>query len=178
MDAFDDPLLYGLATQEEWYTSLKRTAETLPSILTPTAFNKWRAVTLNNLRQCEIANDAIDSAALSLAEAICAALDKITEEAEHDSRVASLRTIAKRGINLAHLFRVQRAQYSFALPASDASFDELTMENIALDGEMQDASTVLCATFPSVTKLGDENGDNMHMKGVVLRSKVLRNDDR
>lgn len=177
MEVFEDPLLFGLSAQDEWRKSLKNTADALPSVLAPAAFNKWRAVTLNCIRQCDSIQASVDSTALGMAEIICVALGKLTETEDHESRVSSLKTIVKRSISLAHLFRVQRARYAFELPLPDTPFDPDAMEDISVDGESRAESPVLCATFPSVTKLGDENGENMQISIVVLKARVVRADD-
>jgi hypothetical protein len=176
MEIFRHPLLFGMETQVEWQQTINTTAETLPRVLTPPAFNKWRAMTLNSLRQCESMKSSIDDTAESVAVKICILLGKLTDAEDHESRVASLRSIVKRSIDLAHLFKSQRAQYDFILPMPSSTFDAATMEDISDEGDDLHESPIVCATFPSVIKTGDETGNNAHLTNVVLKAKVLRSE--
>jgi hypothetical protein len=176
MEIFRHPLLFGMETQAEWQQSITTTAETLSRVLMPVAFNKWRAMTLNSLRQCESMKSSIDATALTVAVNICVLLGKLTDADDHESRVASLKSIIKRSIDLAHLFKSQRAQYDFILPVPSSAFDAATMEDISDVGDDLHESPITCATFPLVIKTGDETGDNTHLTNVVLKAKVLRSE--
>jgi hypothetical protein len=176
MEIFRHPLLFGMETQEEWQQSITTTAEALPLVLTPVAFNKWRAMTLNSLRQCESMKSSTDATALAVAVNICVLLGKLTDAEDHESRVASLKSIVKRSIDLAHLFKSQRAQYDFILPLPNSTFDAVAMEDVSDEGDELHESPIICATFPSVIKTGDETGDNTHLTNVVFKAKVLRSE--
>ncbi|KAF1826290.1 uncharacterized protein K489DRAFT_111644 [Dissoconium aciculare CBS 342.82] len=176
MEIFRHPLLFGMESQEVWQQSVKTAIEKLPDVLTPPAFNKWRAMTLNSLRQCDSMKSSIDATAVAVADKICVMLGKLTDAEEHEARVASLNSIIKRSIDLAHLFKAQRAQYDFVLPGPGTNFDTETMEDIADEKDDLNETAIVCATFPSVVKTGDENGDNTRLTNVIFKAKVLRSD--
>ncbi|EME87873.1 uncharacterized protein MYCFIDRAFT_213048 [Pseudocercospora fijiensis CIRAD86] len=175
MEIFEEPLLFGMPLDEAWRRNVKGAAETLPSILSPAALNKWRAVTLDAIKQSTKIKASVDSASQSMSEMICITLNALTEVEEGKAKVASLNAIIRRTISLAHLFRVQRAQYDFILPPPGTAYSADAMEDSSLEGEDPVATTIRCATFPAVWKRGDENGDNPELSNVVLKANVLCN---
>jgi hypothetical protein len=50
------------------------------------------------------------------------------------------------------------------------------MDDVSDDSDDLQESAIICATFPSVIKKGDENGDSTHLTNVVLKAKVLLSD--
>lgn len=173
IEIFDAPLLYGLPADQDWRKRLRQAFDSLPAFLSAVAYNKWRSVTLDLVRQSPETTQWIDAAALGMTELICIALSTLTEVEGNDARRVSLNSIVRRAISLAHLFRVQRAQYEFSLPTPGADFNRATMDGLSADVEAQPGSRVVCATFPSVVKLGDAQGDNMHLRNVVLKAKTI-----
>lgn len=172
MEIFEEPLLFGMPTDEEWRKSIKRAAETLPAVMAPASFNKWRAVTLEAIKQSADISQSLASASQSMSEMICITLNTLTDMEESQSRVSSLNAIVKRTVSLAHSFRVQRAQYEFSLPSPGASYDPDVMEDDSLEGDDAAECGIRCATFPSVVKRGDEDGDNEQLSNVVVKAKV------
>lgn len=173
MEVFDEPLLFGLPNRGEWRENLRRTVETLPSILCSSTFNKWRYLTLDAVRQSEGIEQSVQAAVTRLCEMTCDTLSSLTDVEDLGARASSLSAIVMRAARLSHLFRVQRAQYEFVLPVSGTLFDSNLMEDDTLEGESSAERTIRCATFPSVIKHGDENGDNAHLLNVVVKAKVL-----
>ncbi|CZT17273.1 uncharacterized protein RCC_03107 [Ramularia collo-cygni] len=173
MEAFEDPLLFGLPNQQNWRDDLRETMKTLPSILTPSAFNKWRYLTLDAVRQSVGIEQAVHSAASQLSDMICVTLSALTDMKDLGTRASSLNTIVMRAVQLSHLFRVQRAQYEFFLPAPGAPFQPDLMEDCAVDADSSSQRTVWYATFPSVIKHGDEDGNDMLLSNVVVKAKVI-----
>ncbi|KXT17917.1 hypothetical protein AC579_5906 [Pseudocercospora musae] len=173
MEIFEEPLLFGMPVDEAWRHHVKGAAETLPSILSPAALNKWRAVTLDAIKQSTKIKASVESASQSMSEMICITLNTLTEAEEAKAKATSLNAIIKRTISLAHLFRVQRAQYEFILPLPGTAYSSDAMEDSSLEGEDPVAATIRCATFPAVWKRGDENGDNTEISNVVIKAKVL-----
>ena len=176
MEIFDEPFLFGLQGQRDWGKRLKQAADGLRSILDIGVYNRWRASTFGALRQSEGIKEPIESAAAGIAEMICITLMAITEVEDSETRLTSLKTIVHRAISLAHLIRVQQAQYQFILPAPDDPFDANVMDDISDDGEAESERTVRCATFPAIVKLSDEEGDQLEEMNVVVKAKVLCND--
>lgn len=172
LEIFQEPLFFGLPSQ---HRHVKKCAETLPSILPPETFNRWRSVTADVIRQSETVSEYVESASRSMSDIICITLNALTGVEESQSRVTALNTIVKKAISLAHTCKVQRAQYVFELPSAGQEFLPSSMEDTAADNEAPAPASrsVLCATFPSVKKLGDEGGGNMQMSSIVMKAKVL-----
>jgi hypothetical protein len=173
MDVFTEALLFGMPSDQEWCKHIFWTAGDLERQLTPMAFNKWRAATLEAIQHSAGFDAMVQSAVARMTETISRALGKLTDT---EPNVAALSGIVKRAVSLAHIFRLQRARYDFCLPSPTEAFDPSTMED-ALDRSDGIAdSTVRCATFPGVLKFGDEYGDNLHLRNVIVKAKVLCSD--
>lgn len=171
---FQEPLLFGLSSDMDWYQTVCKAADALPMVLSAAAFNKWRAITLDVVRQSDHLKQSIELAAREMSESVCNAMDAITESEASETRIVSLTGIARRAISLAHMFRVQRAHYEFMLPDTDSPFDPSTMEDVSEDSHPTFASTVRCAMSPAIIKLGDADGDNVSkMVNVIVKAKVL-----
>jgi hypothetical protein len=172
MEIFEDPLLFGLPPKTDWRRGIKRASESLPSILPPAVYNKWRATTLDMIKQTPQMKHHFDSASSSLAEMICITLHTLTEVEESPAKVDSLNAIIKRIIALSHVFRVQRAQFDFHLPLPGTPFDPAMMEeDCAKEAETQ--CQIRCALFPVVVKYGDEKGENVESSNTIVKAKVL-----
>ena len=177
MEIFHEPILFGMPTHQEWRRGIRRAVEGLPSVLSPEDFSRWRSTTLDLIRKSDVITKSVESAAESLAEMICIILTSLSDIEDSESRVASLVTIIKRAISLSHLFRVQRASYTFQLPPPGSFFEPAVMEDITLDRESQPGLSLKFATFPSIVKIGSDNGENKHQTNVILKAKVLCNDN-
>jgi len=173
MDTFDDQLLFGMPPHQPWAISLRKTAHELSAMLEPQQYNKWRASTLDAVRQTGAMLAATDSAASTMAEYITSTLDVLAGMPSNGTKLASLQPIVRRAIILAHLFRVQRARFSFNLPSPMTAFDPKDMENVAFDREAEEGQPIDCATFPLVLKLGDEHGSNLQCQNVLLKANVV-----
>jgi hypothetical protein len=177
MDVFNDESLYGLNDDVLWRKKLREAGNGLEHVLSPSAHNKWRAVTMDVIRQSDGIQDSISSAAKVMAEKICRLLTALTEIEGGANRLAALTGIVKRAIDLQHMFRVQRARYQFDLPSTSDVYHPDVMENVSVDSESSDVEqmvrVVKCATFASVIKVGDEMGEQMHLTNVVFKAKVL-----
>ncbi|KAK0316727.1 hypothetical protein LTR91_001445 [Friedmanniomyces endolithicus] len=178
MAIFADESLYGLPEDLPWRLALRTAVGKLENVLSPAAHNKWRAVTVDVIRQSDGMQGYIDAAARALAGRVCTVLSVLTGVTEgSEGRLAALTGIARRAIELQHLFRVQRARYQFDLPCTSDLFYAEVMENISVDVEPTAAGgesrVVTCATFPSVMKIGDEWGDNAHLTNVIVKAKVV-----
>jgi predicted nucleic acid-binding Zn-ribbon protein len=177
MEVFEEPFLFGLQGQRDWGKRLKQAAEGLSSVFDAATYNRWRASTFNTLRQAEGIREPVESSATALAEMICITLKAITDVEDSDARLSSLKTIVLRAISTAHLIRVQQSQYLFSLPAPDEPFDSVSMDDIneVVDGDSR--IPIRCATFPAIFKLSDGDGDMLEERNVVVKAKVLCNDD-
>lgn len=173
MDIFDDQLLFGMPPPEQWAASLRKTAHHLSTVLDAQQYNKWRACSLEIVRQTAVMNKAVDSAASTMAEYVTTMLDALSGQASSAAKLSSLKPIVKHAITLAHLFRVQRARFTFDFPAPSTSFDPSTMENAAFDRDAEEGHPIDCATFPLVLKLGDEHGANVEWQNVLLKANVV-----
>nr|POE83373.1 hypothetical protein CFP56_69380 [Quercus suber] len=177
MRIFSNPLIFGLSTDVDWQQHLCQITTSLAEILDSVTYNKWRSMTVDGIRHSPIITRSVETAAKSIVNAICSTLSVLTETEQSEMQRASLEALVKRAASLSHTFRIQRPQYDFVLPACGATFDNMSMEDVAEENENAIDRTkqqlVLCATFPSVYKLGDEVGDHMHLRNVIVRAKVL-----
>ncbi|KAM0706500.1 hypothetical protein Q7P35_005827 [Cladosporium inversicolor] len=173
MDIFDDQLLFGMPPHEKWAISLRKTAHHISTVLEAQQYDKWRACSLELVRQTTVMNKAVDSAASTMAEYVTTTLDTLSGQASSAAKLASLQPIVKRAITLAHLFRIQRARFTFDFPAPSTSFDPSFMENVAFDRDAEEGHPIDCATFPLVLKLGDEHGANIEWQNVLLKANVV-----
>ncbi|KAF2173294.1 hypothetical protein M409DRAFT_17236 [Zasmidium cellare ATCC 36951] len=176
MEIFNEPLLFGLPSQQDWRRSIKKAAETLPAVLSPASYNKWRSVTTDALRQSESEEikTSLESAAKSMAEMICITLNTLSDAEDSAARVTSLQAILKRTVSLSHLFRIQRARYEFDLPTPGSTFMPGKMEDASVaDGAASSERMVRCSTFPGVVKIGDENGENGEVRHIVMKAMVV-----
>lgn len=173
MDIFDDQLLFGMPSHEEWATSLRKIAHYMSTILEVEQYNKWRASTFDIVRQTAAVGKAVDSAASTMAEYVTSTLDALAGQASSGTKLTSLQPIVRRAITLAHLFRVQRACFSFDLPHPSTAFDPSSMDNVAFDRDAEQGQPIDCATFPLVLKSGDEDGANVQWQNVLLKANVV-----
>ena len=176
MEVFEDLYLFGLYGKIDWSRRARQAADALAPILEPATYNRWRSMTFDIIRQSVKTNDLVESAIHGITEMCCITLHAMTEVDDSETRFSSLKSIVKRTVSLAHLIRVQQAQYGFILPAPGEQFDSTTMDDIsdASDGGVE--RSVRCTTFPSIVKIGDEEGDRVDMRNLIVKAKVLCND--
>ena len=178
MEVFEDPFLFGLRGQRDWAKRIRQAGDSLPAALEPVVYNRWRASTFDALRQSPSVKEMIESSTTGIAEMICITLEAMTEVEDSGARLTSLKSIIKRAISLAHLIRVQQAQYEFILPSPGQPFDATAMDEIADESDAAVERIVKCATFPSITKVGDEDGDHLDHRTLIVKAKVLCNDSK
>ena len=176
MEIFDEPFLFGLQGQRDWAKRLRQAAEGISSVLDSGTYNRWRANTFDALRQSDGIKEPLEKAATGIAEMICITLQAITDVEESEPRLTSLKTIIHRAITIAHLIRVQQAQYQFILSSPEDQFDPSSMDDISEETDAEAGRTIRCATFPAIIKLSDEDGDELEEKNIVVRAKVLCQD--
>ncbi|KAK5120268.1 hypothetical protein LTR85_006474 [Meristemomyces frigidus] len=173
MDIFTERLLYGLPSEQEWCRHILQAAENLEHQLTSMAYNKWRAATLEAIQHSEGFDALVQTAVTRMTATMVSVLSKLTESEPNASGLAN---VVKRAVSLAHLLRLQRARYDLYLPSPTDSFDPATMEDDSDRSEGRPGSAVRCAIFPAVLKIGDEYGDNVHLRNVIVKAKVLCRD--
>jgi hypothetical protein len=173
MDIFDDQLLFGMPPQEEWAASLRETAVHMSTVLEDQQYDKWRNSTLDIVRQTAVMSKAVESAAGTMSEYVISTLDALSGQAKSENKLVSLKPVIRRATTLAHLFRTQRARFTFDLPTPSTSFNPSTMENVAFDRDAEEGHPIDCATFPLVLKLGDEHGANTQWQNVLLKANVV-----
>ncbi|KAM3418244.1 hypothetical protein BST61_g4245 [Cercospora zeina] len=169
MEVWNDPLLFGLPA---WRKGVKRTTETMSTILPNASYDKWRSGTLDAIKQNADIKDAVDSAAMALSEMICITLTSLTGVEESTAMTSSLNAIVKRIVSLSHVFRVQHAQYEFVLPPPGAPFDPARMDDTSLEATSS-SDAITCAAFPIVLKLGHGSGEDIEPTCVVVKAKVV-----
>lgn len=172
-DIFREPLLFGLPVEQAWVGCTVLAIESLRDVLTPVPYNRWRAATLDAIRQSETFQNAVQHASMNVVESLSSTLSKLTETDVNETGRTSLQSIVRRAVTLANLLRVQLARYDFYLPKPTDSFDAGMMEDISEGSDAGPECAVRCATFPAVVKIGDEHGDNIPLRNVILKAKVL-----
>lgn len=168
MPIFTDPFLFGLPTDPTWAQALRLASEELPGVLGQPAYNRWRANTLDLVRQCEAMAPFVDLKSSETTATICDVLSGMCEIEESETRAAALNTIVKRAIALAHTLRVQRARYQMQLPRPSSTFETATMEDISDENDGADGREIRCAIFPAVIKIRDGNNVDLVFKAKVL----------
>lgn len=172
MEIFEEPYLFGLRGQLGWAKHVRQAAEALPAVLDPVTYDRWRTLTFDAIRRSEVATTLADSAARGVAEMVCITLDAMTESDPGEAKIESLAAITKRAVSLAHLVRVQEAQYEYELPLVGDEYDPETMDDVGA-GEVQEKPIVRCATCPAMVKIGDLEDGSGSWKTVVMKAKVM-----
>ncbi|KAF2479099.1 hypothetical protein BDY17DRAFT_327895 [Neohortaea acidophila] len=172
MEVFDEPYLFGLHGQVEWADRSKQAAEALLSVLHPAAYNRCRAVTFDALRQSESVKGLAEKSSQEIAERVNTCLVTLTEVEESETRSASLKSIMKRAIDLAHLIRVQQAKYEVVMPSPGARFDSSSMDDVFEESEADEDRKIRFATFPALVKITDQEGISMDSTSIVVKAKV------
>ena len=173
LDIFDEQLLFGMPPHEDWAASLRKTAFHMSTVLEDQQYDKWRNSTLDVVRQTAMMSKAVESAASTMSEYVTSTLDALSGQAKSENKLTTLQPIVRRAITLAHLFRTQRARFTFDFPAPSTSFNPSTMENVAFDRDAEEGHPIDCATFPVVLKVGDEHGANTQWQNVLLKANVV-----
>lgn len=105
-------------------------------------------------------------------------LSEFTASNVTSSQQHALRAILENAVKVARLASRQHARFIFELPRAldeeGATFDGKIMEDVhGEDEEELKGKRIQCATFPALCKLGDEKGDNMHLRNVISKARVL-----
>ena len=175
---FSAPYLFALPQQPEWASQSKQVADSLSLVLAPSAYNRWRAITFDSLRQSEAMKAHTSDAAERVAGVVNSAINLVIGlEAADEARIVSLNAIMRRMVDLAHVIRSQQAQYSSALPSPGSQFDTATMESVSDEGDSAGELPITCATFFSLVKTGDESGDHPELRNVLVKAQVLYDDE-
>ena len=143
-------------------------------------FNQWRSLTLSIIERDEQGHLAKHTEGLldSIQADAGSALGEMIATELTSSQMTSLRVILENAVKAARLIRRQRASFVFELPRvsaeREALFDGNVMEDVSGEDEEElRGRKVQCATFPAVYKLGDERGENMHLRNVIFKARVL-----
>ncbi|KAK5148924.1 hypothetical protein LTR04_000316 [Oleoguttula sp. CCFEE 6159] len=143
-------------------------------------YSQWRSTTFELVRQSDDGDLADHTSFLTdqIVDDVDNILSDLTATESSSARLETLRSIVERAIAISRLFSVQRAEFSSELPCSSAmkeiEFDGALMEDInGEDATELERRAVQCATFPVVYKIGDERGENLHLRNVIMKAKVL-----
>ncbi|KAK4987677.1 hypothetical protein LTR50_004424 [Elasticomyces elasticus] len=180
MEVFEEKLYFGIPRSGPLASLVAVTEYMKPALAAAPEYNRWRATTLNMLRKRDDPEIKMETERKvdSLTQSIGDLLRRLSGLETSEVRNSGLRGIIEHAVSISRLFRVQRAQYRYELPRSTGDsatrFDESTMQDVHGEEETELAGKpVLCAVFPSVTKLGDEQGDNLHLTNVIVKAKVF-----
>ncbi|TKA32716.1 hypothetical protein B0A50_00941 [Salinomyces thailandicus] len=176
MDVFEADFLFGMSGKQQWCAELLQAASSMRDVLDLPGYNKWRAATVDSLRQSDALQTLVRTAVENVATSICGCLCKVTGIDIGPAGKASLINIIKRAVSLAHLFTVQQAHYEFEFPRPGSALDPEMMEESAEDGDALTSPVISCTTFPAVIKFGDEDGNNLHLRNAIVKAKVLCRD--
>ncbi|KAI9836015.1 MAG: hypothetical protein M1837_003533 [Sclerophora amabilis] len=153
----------------------------LNMMLNPVHINRLRGTTLALIMESnpDFINDHKNKLAAQVEDRINNILAGMTGASSPSKvRDKTLRSIIDQAVVLSQTFRVQHAQFTVEIPSTDpalpAAFDPAIMEDIKA-GEEDDlmGRPILGVTFPAVFKAGDANGENLHLKNVIVKAKVL-----
>ncbi|KAG9839611.1 hypothetical protein KCU98_g9932, partial [Aureobasidium melanogenum] len=148
-----------------------------------TAFNEWRAMTYEFLRQSD--NDLKKRCQISQAKAqaqiveqICKTMSALTGSTISEEHKRTLSTLVEHAVSLSQVLGSQRATYRCFLPQvidrGAIEFESTTMENL-MDDQESDGITkdVKCVVSPALIKQGGERGEDMEVENVLVKAKVL-----
>jgi activating signal cointegrator complex subunit 1 len=144
------------------------------------SMNQWRSTTLAILRKEAPQKLQEETAAVvdTIVKQVNNIMDSIGDIQHNETRDQPLRTLITSAIELSRLLRVQKAVFSIIMPSIEGyqrtMFDPDSMEDIG--GEDEDTLSereIRCVTFPGILKLGDENGERIHLRNVVAKIRVL-----
>jgi hypothetical protein len=149
-----------------WYLSL---TDSLPALTT--AFNEWRAMTYDLLRngddelkkRCQ-ASQA--KAQTRIVEQICKTMSALTGIAVLEEQKRTLSTLVEHAVSLSQLLGSQHATYRCFLPQANdqdvLKFEISAMENL-MDEQESDGNTkdVRCVVSPALIKQGGERGEKV-----------------
>ncbi|KAG9246751.1 hypothetical protein BJ878DRAFT_416245 [Calycina marina] len=173
---------------EEYFVGLPRSRATelrdiekyLRSFGSTESTNQWRSTTLALIRKEATSKLATETSAVT--EFVIKTVNDITSSISNitpsDVGDESLRAIVTSSIELSRLLRVQKAVLTVIMPVIEGyqrtMFDAKTMEDIGgEDEETLFEREIRCVTFPGIIKAGDENGEKVHLRNVVLKMTVL-----
>lgn len=141
--------------------------------------NQWRASTLVVLRNsADEVQSGIDAVVSILNAQINGILGDITDTSATDARNQGLRALLHNAIELARLLRVQKAVFRSYMPVIEAHqinmFEGERMEDVGGEDEDSLASReIRCVTFPGMIKEGNEHGEQLQMRNVISKARVL-----
>ncbi|KAI9665851.1 MAG: hypothetical protein M1821_003785 [Bathelium mastoideum] len=143
-------------------------------------YTQWRSLTLSIIDQDRRGDLAAhtEKSLRSIQMDIISTLNELTGTEMTTSQEMALEAITENVVKAARLVHRQRARFVFELPKvsveKEARFDGKVMEDVnGEDEEDLRGRKIQCATFPAVYKMGDERGENMHLRNVIFKARVL-----
>ena len=90
----------------------------------------------------------------------------------------SITGILQTAVGLEKIFLTQKAEYVITLvmepsPQNGATFDGSRMESVNQEEEDTTQSKVAFFVFPVLEKYGDESGENLSVRNVLLKARVF-----
>ncbi|KAI9707851.1 MAG: hypothetical protein M1820_004457 [Bogoriella megaspora] len=184
MSIFDAPLYFGLP-KDGPLGHVATLNEYLESIGLDSA--QWRSITLGMVDQDQNGDLAKHTKILTAAiqSKVETVLSQLTANQFSSTQKSGLSSIINNAVKITRLVRRQRARFVFELPKvspeREARFDDDVMEDINGGGEDDDDDEqhesndrkIRCATFPVVYKMGDERGENLHLRNVIYKARVF-----
>ena len=90
----------------------------------------------------------------------------------------SITGILQTAVGLQKIFLTQKAEYVITLvmkssPQNEATFDGSRMESVNQEEEDTTQSKVAFSVFPVLEKYGDESGENLSVRNVLLKARVF-----
>jgi activating signal cointegrator complex subunit 1 len=145
--------------------------------------NQWRASTLiilrNSLGELQPETETIIRSIMLKTNTL---INDITDVDGSEARDQSLRALINSSIEMARLLRVQKAVFKTFMPVIEGhqinTFDAETMDDIG--GEDEDSlegREIRCVTFPGMIKEGNENGEQLQLRNVIAKARVLCSPD-
>jgi hypothetical protein len=171
---------YFIGLTEERANELRNAENFLGSFGSVESMNHWRSTTLAILRKEALQKLQPETAAVveTVVTQVNNIMNSIGDIQSTETRDQSLRVMINGSIDLSRLLRVQKAVFSVIMPSIESHqrtmFEADSMEDIG--GEDEDTlheREICCVTFLGIVKFGDENGEQMHLRNVVAKARVL-----
>ncbi|KAI9793030.1 MAG: hypothetical protein M1833_000851 [Piccolia ochrophora] len=175
---------YFVGLPKECLSHLQWTERYLGDAVPASKVNEWRSGTLTILRQVMVDKpDAPTEMVISrLQERITLLLTTLISSDLSETCSRGLTAILRSATQSSWLFRSQRARFKIEVASAESEvsnvFDHEFHEDIGGHDERElKGKAIDCTTFPCVIKLGDENGDKLHLRNIIVKANVLCHTD-
>lgn len=142
---------------------------------------EWRRCTIRALEKGQ-ARQVLDEQTQLLIRGIANEIQEIMTDVSGvniaETSQGSIIGILQTAVELQKIFLMQKAEYVITLvmessPQNEATFDGSRMEFVNQEEEDTTQSKIAFFVFPVLEKYGDESGENLSVRNVLLKARVF-----